>query len=150
MSNETAVDDADSTYRKQGKCRYYRNSYRRFHAVICSEYGEPSRTSGRINVSKQNQGILIETMQQENDKFVDCISARNLALMLSYVRTYHIKLMKIKQDMSSVEDRVGRLQKRAMKLKLQKEKEERNKAEAHEKQLELERQLTAKVAGSEH
>ena len=29
---------------------------------------------------------------------------------LSYVRTYHIKLMKIKQDMSSVEDRVGRLQ----------------------------------------
>lgn len=41
-------------------------------------------------------------------------------------------------------------QKRAMKLKLQKEKEERNKVEAHEKQLELERQLTAKVAGSEH
>ena len=31
---------------------------------------------------RQNQGILIETMQQENDKFVDCISARNLALMV--------------------------------------------------------------------
>ena len=37
-----------------------------------------------------------------------------------------------------------------MKLKSQKEKEERNKVEAHEKQLELERQLTAKLAGSEH
>jgi len=88
-------------------------------------------------------------MQQENDKYVDCQSARNLAVMLSYVRTYHSKLAKIKQDMSSIEDRVGRLKKRAMKLKLQKEKEERSKAEAYERQLELERQLTAKLA-SDH
>ena len=29
---------------------------------------------------------------------------------LSYVRTYHSKLTKIKQDMNSIEDRVARLQ----------------------------------------
>ena len=33
-----------------------------------------------------------------------------LAFQLSYVRTYHSKLTKIKQDMNSIEDRVGRLQ----------------------------------------
>ena len=33
-----------------------------------------------------------------------------LAFQLSYVRTYHSKLSKIRQDMNSIEDRVGRLQ----------------------------------------
>jgi len=35
---------------------------------------------------------------------------RVLAFQLSYVRTYHSKLTKIKQDMNSIEDRVARLQ----------------------------------------
>ncbi|XP_067038729.1 biogenesis of lysosome-related organelles complex 1 subunit 6-like [Acropora muricata] len=103
----------------------------------------------KIGELTQNQGILIETIQQENDKYVDCHSARNLAVMLSYVRTYHAKLTKVKQDMSIIEDRVAKLKKRALKLKFQKEKEDRSKAEAYERKLELERQLTAKLA-SEH
>lgn len=103
----------------------------------------------RLGELTQNQGILIETMQQENAKFAECHSARNLLVMLSYVRTYHSKLTKIQHDMDVIEDRVVRLQKRAMKLKSQKEKEERNKVEAQERQLELERQLTAKLA-SDH
>lgn len=98
---------------------------------------------------RQNQGILIETMQQENAKFAECHAARNLLVMLSYVRTYHSKLTKIQHDMDVIEDRVVRLQRRATKLKSQKEKEERNKVEAQERQLELERQLTAKLA-SDH
>ncbi|XP_068710987.1 biogenesis of lysosome-related organelles complex 1 subunit 6-like [Montipora foliosa] len=115
------------------------------------DYFMPSleNVQDRLSELTQNQGILIETIQQENDKYVDCHSARNLAVMLSYVRTYHSKLTKVKQDMSSVEDRVGKLKKRAMKLKLQKEKDERSKAEAYERKLELERQLTAKLA-SDH
>lgn len=104
---------------------------------------------GRLGELTQNQGILIETIQQENAKYAECQSAKNLLVMLSYVRTYHSKLTKIRQDMNSIEDRVARLQRRAMKLKLQKEKEERSKAEVQERQLELERQLTAKLA-SEH
>lgn len=39
----------------------------------------------RLGELTQNQGILTETMQQENDKYVDCQSARNLAVM---VRVY--------------------------------------------------------------
>lgn len=41
--------------------------------------------------------------------FISCFNTI-LSFQLSYVRTYHSKLAKIKQDMSSIEDRVGRLQ----------------------------------------
>ncbi|EDO46593.1 predicted protein [Nematostella vectensis] len=114
--------------------------------VLAAFLPEMDEAKEKINELTQNQGILIETMQQENAKFAESQEAKALAEILSQVRAYHIKLNKIKHEMSSINERVARLKRRAQKLKSQKEKEEKSKLEAQQRELELERELTAKIA----
>src|SRR5690348_16734771 len=67
-------------------------------------------------------------------------------LQMSLVGTYHQKISAIRKQMSSLSERVTKLKKRTEKLHQKKVSEQLAAAEKKEKELERERQLTAKPA----
>ncbi|XP_033730979.1 biogenesis of lysosome-related organelles complex 1 subunit 6-like, partial [Pecten maximus] len=102
-----------------------------------------------LNEILQNQGILIETIQQENTKFVECKAMEDLVETMTQARKYYTKLNNLRKEMQSLSERSFKLKKRALKLQQQKQKEELQREEQREKELDRERMLTAKVANKE-
>ncbi|XP_020900563.1 biogenesis of lysosome-related organelles complex 1 subunit 6 [Exaiptasia diaphana] len=100
----------------------------------------------RIKELTQNQGILIETIQQENTKFLESHEAKALREVVSQVQKYNNKLKKIHNDMGVINERIARLKRRAHKLKQHKEREEKIKQDARKREQEIEQELIAKPA----
>ncbi|XP_059145568.1 biogenesis of lysosome-related organelles complex 1 subunit 6-like isoform X3 [Physella acuta] len=106
------------------------------------------KSRAAIDQIKSSQNVLIETVQQENNKFVDCPALIDLEKTMSKAKLYHSKLIKLRKDMTNLHEKAKKLKKRAVKLQQQKQKEELTRAHVLEKEMEKERMLTARVATS--
>lgn len=102
----------------------------------------------RANLSDltKNQHLLIDTVQQENGRFVEVQEMYNIEDVFQRAKLYHAKLVKIKKDMADLYQRSKKLKKRALKLQQQKQKEALQMEQQRERELEREKQLLAKVA----
>ncbi|KAG9352236.1 hypothetical protein AGOR_G00165530 [Albula goreensis] len=94
----------------------------------------------------QNQGILLDTLEQEITKFRECNSLLDINSLFTEAKVYHNKLVNIRKEMMMLHDKTTKLKKRALKLQQQRQKEALEKEQQREKELERERQLTAKPA----
>lgn len=104
------------------------------------------KAKGSLNELLHNQEVLIETVQQENSKFTDSASMKQLIQTMHEAKLYHGKLVNLKKEMNTLMDKSTKLKHRAVKLQQQKQKDELTRAAQHERELERERMLTAKVA----
>lgn len=102
----------------------------------------------RANLSDltKNQHLLIDTVQQENGRFLEVQEMYNIEDVFQRAKLYHAKLVKIKRDMADLYQRSKKLKKRALKLQQQKQKEALQMAQQREREQEREKQLLAKVA----
>lgn len=92
----------------------------------------------------RNQGLLLDTVQQENSRFAD--SMGSLDDMLQRARLYQAKLVRIKRDMVELQQRSSRLRKRALRLQQMKQKEALQAEQQRQRDLERTRQLQPRVA----
>ncbi|OWF37902.1 biogenesis of lysosome-related organelles complex 1 subunit 6-like [Mizuhopecten yessoensis] len=104
------------------------------------------KSKSSLNEILQNQGILIETIQQEKTKFEECKAMEDLIETMAQAKKYYAKLTNIRKDMQSLSERSFKLKKRALKLQQQKAKEEMQREQQREREQDRERMLTAKVA----
>ncbi|XP_035273094.1 biogenesis of lysosome-related organelles complex 1 subunit 6 isoform X2 [Anguilla rostrata] len=94
----------------------------------------------------QNQGILLDTLEQEITKFRECNSLLDMHSLFTEAKFYHNKLVSIRKEMLMLHEKTTKLKKRALKLQQQRQKEALEKEQQREKELERERQLIAKPA----
>ncbi|XP_067104986.1 biogenesis of lysosome-related organelles complex 1 subunit 6 isoform X2 [Osmerus mordax] len=99
-----------------------------------------------VLVDRQNQVILLETLDQEVTKFRECNALLDLNSLFTEAKIYHGKLINIRKDMIMLHEKTTKLKKRALKLQQQRQKEALEKEQQREKELERERQLIAKPA----
>ncbi|KAK8760012.1 hypothetical protein V5799_028720 [Amblyomma americanum] len=92
----------------------------------------------------RNQGLLLDTVQQENSRFAE--STGSLDDMLQRARLYQAKLVRIKRDMGELQQRSSRLRKRALRLQQMKQKEALQAEQQRQRDLERTRQLQPRVA----
>lgn len=92
----------------------------------------------------RNQGLLLDTVQQENGRFADAMGS--LDDMVQRVRLYQTKLVHVKRDMMELQQRSGRLRKRALRLQQLQQKEALQIEQQRQRDLERARQLQARVA----
>lgn len=94
----------------------------------------------------QNQVILLDTLDQEVTKFRDCNALLDLNALFTEAKIYHNKLVSIRKEMIMLHEKTTKLKKKALKLQQQKQKDLLEKEQLRERELERERQLTAKPA----
>ncbi|KAM3828350.1 biogenesis of lysosome-related organelles complex 1 subunit 6 [Vipera latastei] len=94
----------------------------------------------------QNQEVLLETVQQEISKFKECNSVLDINMLFSEAKYYHNKLVNIRKEMLMLHEKTSKLKRRALKLQQKRQKEELDREQQREKDLEREKQLTAKPA----
>ncbi|XP_069102259.1 biogenesis of lysosome-related organelles complex 1 subunit 6-like [Argopecten irradians] len=107
------------------------------------------KAKSSLNEILQNQGILIETIQQENTKFSECKAMDELVETMTQAKKYYTKLNNLRKEMQMLSERSFKLKKRALKLQQQKQKEELQREEQKEREMDRERMLTAKVANKD-
>uniref|UniRef100_A0A3P9MPV7 Biogenesis of lysosome-related organelles complex 1 subunit 6 n=1 Tax=Oryzias latipes TaxID=8090 RepID=A0A3P9MPV7_ORYLA len=95
---------------------------------------------------RQNQIVLLDTLDQEVTKFRECNTLQDLNSLFTEAKVYHHKLVNIRKEMIMLHEKTTKLKKRALKLQQQKQKEVLEKEQQREKELERERQLIAKPA----
>ncbi|XP_016343856.1 biogenesis of lysosome-related organelles complex 1 subunit 6 [Sinocyclocheilus anshuiensis] len=95
---------------------------------------------------KQNQVILLETLDQEVAKVRECNATIDLNALFTEAKVYHSKLVNIRREMIVLHDKTTRLKKRALKLQQHKQKEDLEREQQRERELERERRLVAKPA----
>ncbi|XP_045214193.2 biogenesis of lysosome-related organelles complex 1 subunit 6-like [Mercenaria mercenaria] len=116
------------------------------HGVLEMFLPNLQKAKGSLNEVLHNQEVLIETVQQENSKFTESASMKQLIETMQEAKAYHGKLVNLKREMNSLMDKSTKLKRRAVKLQQEKQKEELRKAVQQEREQERERMLTAKVA----
>ena len=99
-----------------------------------------------FSLIRENQRVLIESIQQENAKFAECQAMKEVAATMEKAKAYQVKLQNIKRDMYALRDKSLKLQKRAIRLQQQKEKEAVQEEARRQREQERERQLIAKPA----
>ncbi|XP_070393657.1 biogenesis of lysosome-related organelles complex 1 subunit 6 [Dermacentor albipictus] len=92
----------------------------------------------------RNQGLLLDTVQQENNRFADALGS--LDDVLQRARVYQAKLVRLKRDMTELQQRSSRLRKRALRLQQLKQKEALQAEQQRQRDLERTRQLQPRVA----
>ncbi|KAH7952177.1 hypothetical protein HPB52_019685 [Rhipicephalus sanguineus] len=92
----------------------------------------------------RNQGLLLDTVQQENSRFADALGS--LDDVLQRARVYQAKLVRLKRDMTELQQRSSRLRKRALRLQQMKQKEALQAEQQRQRDLERTRQLQPRVA----
>ncbi|BFZ13588.1 hypothetical protein BsWGS_16629 [Bradybaena similaris] len=107
------------------------------------------KAQSSINQIRSSQSVLLETVQQESSKFIDCQAFTDLKDTMTKAKQYHNKLLKLRREMTDLHEKSKRLKKRALKLQQQRQKEELTRAHNLEKELEKERMLTARVASTQ-
>uniref|UniRef100_A0A4W4HJV1 Biogenesis of lysosome-related organelles complex 1 subunit 6 n=1 Tax=Electrophorus electricus TaxID=8005 RepID=A0A4W4HJV1_ELEEL len=106
----------------------------------------PERGQTTPKRDKQNQAILLDTLEQEIAKLRECNSMIDLNSLFSEAKVYHSKLVNIRKEMITLHEKTSKLKKRALKLQQQRHKEVLEREQQRERELERERQLTAKPA----
>ncbi|XP_016371145.1 biogenesis of lysosome-related organelles complex 1 subunit 6-like [Sinocyclocheilus rhinocerous] len=96
--------------------------------------------------SRQNQVILLDTLEQEVTKFRECNATIDLNTLFTEATVYHRKLVNIRREMIVLHDKTTRLKKRALKLQQHKQEEDLEREQKKERELERERHLIAKPA----
>uniref|UniRef100_A0A3B3VFN0 Biogenesis of lysosomal organelles complex-1, subunit 6, pallidin n=1 Tax=Poecilia latipinna TaxID=48699 RepID=A0A3B3VFN0_9TELE len=96
--------------------------------------------------TRQNQLILLDTLDQEITKFRECNTLLDLNSLFTEAKIYQNKLVNIRKEMIMLHEKTTKLKKRALKLQQQKQKELLEKEQQRERELERERQLIAKPA----
>ncbi|XP_051580092.1 biogenesis of lysosome-related organelles complex 1 subunit 6 [Myxocyprinus asiaticus] len=94
----------------------------------------------------QNQVILLDTLEQEVNKFRECNAMVDLNALFTEAKVYHSKLVNIRKEMIILHDKTTKLKKRALKLQQHKQREELEREQQREREIERERRLTAKPA----
>ncbi|TNN24167.1 Biogenesis of lysosome-related organelles complex 1 subunit 6 [Liparis tanakae] len=136
---------------------YFLTTYR-----ISRTASEPSRSSQRMSIreerggssqvtltrvcvvwTRQNQLVLLDTLDQEVTKFRDCNALLDLNSLFTEAKVYHNKLVTIRKEMIVLHERTTKLKRRGLKLQQQKQKEALEKEQRREKELERERQLSS-------
>uniref|UniRef100_A0A8C0ZDC6 Biogenesis of lysosome-related organelles complex 1 subunit 6 n=1 Tax=Cyanistes caeruleus TaxID=156563 RepID=A0A8C0ZDC6_CYACU len=112
---------------------------------FCTEIIYDAETP-KWKVKRQNQVVLLETLEQEISKFKECNSIVDINALFSEAKHYHNKLVNIRNEMMMLHEKTSKLKKRALKLQQKRQKEELEREQQREKELEREKQLTAKPA----
>eukprot|EP00794_Sanderia_malayensis_P007444 gene7444-8266_t len=116
---------------------------------IKSNYlADVNKAKGRVDELVHNQSVLRESIQQEMMNLDEYKLTEDVSQFMQDLRFYHSKLLNIKKDIHQVSDKVSKMKKKSMKLQIGKQKEELHKAQQKQKELELQKQLTAKPASS--
>ncbi|XP_056428198.1 biogenesis of lysosome-related organelles complex 1 subunit 6 isoform X1 [Hyla sarda] len=95
---------------------------------------------------RQNQVVLLDTLEQEISKFRECNSILDINALFSEAKYYHNKLVNIRKEMILLHEKTSKLKKRALKLQQKKQEENLKQEQQRERELEREKQLTAKPA----
>uniref|UniRef100_A0A8C4MF09 Biogenesis of lysosome-related organelles complex 1 subunit 6 n=1 Tax=Equus asinus asinus TaxID=83772 RepID=A0A8C4MF09_EQUAS len=95
---------------------------------------------------RQNQVVLLDTLEQEISKFKECHSMLDINALFTEAKHYHAKLVNIRKEMLMLHEKTSKLKKRALKLQQKRQKEELEREQQREKEFEREKQLTAKPA----
>ncbi|XP_064421969.1 biogenesis of lysosome-related organelles complex 1 subunit 6 isoform X1 [Latimeria chalumnae] len=111
-------------------------------------YYVPDLQRSRLTLQEltQNQGVVLDTLEQEISKFRECHSVLDINALFTEAKHYHNKLVNIRKDMIALHEKTIKLKKKALKLQQQKQKEELEREQQREKELERERQLIARPA----
>ncbi|CAL1271721.1 unnamed protein product [Larinioides sclopetarius] len=104
------------------------------------------KSSSSLAELTRNQNIVIETLEQENARVSDGLTAYPLDEMFSRIKLYHQKVLLLKKDMLTIHERTSKLKKRAMKLQQQKQKEALQKELQRDREIERDKQLAPKIA----
>uniref|UniRef100_A0A8C7BZP1 Biogenesis of lysosomal organelles complex 1 subunit 6 n=1 Tax=Neovison vison TaxID=452646 RepID=A0A8C7BZP1_NEOVI len=104
------------------------------------------RPRGREAAARQNQVVLLDTLEQEISKFKECHSMLDINALFTEAKHYHAKLVNIRKEMLMLHEKTSKLKKRALKLQQKRQKEELEREQQREKEFEREKQLTAKPA----
>ncbi|KAM9312599.1 biogenesis of lysosome-related organelles complex 1 subunit 6 [Gastrophryne carolinensis] len=94
----------------------------------------------------QNQVVLLDTLDQEISKFKECNSILDINSLFSEAKYYHNKLVNIRKEMMLLHEKSSKLKKRALKLQQKKQEENLKQEQQRERDLEREKQLTARPA----
>ncbi|XP_053321130.1 biogenesis of lysosome-related organelles complex 1 subunit 6 [Spea bombifrons] len=108
----------------------------------------PNLQSSKLALQEltQNQGVLLDTLDQEISKFKECNSILDINALFSEAKHYHNKLVSIRKEMIMLHDKTSKLKKRALKLQQKKQEENLKQEQQREREFEREKQLTAKPA----
>jgi hypothetical protein len=87
------------------------------------------------------QKSIIESLEQENDKYIEVNDKLNFDSILMKAKHYNNVLIVIKKDMQYLRERSDKLIKRAIKLKMDKELEAIEFINQKDKELQREKQL---------
>jgi len=104
------------------------------------------KTQKSLQELVKSQDSVTETLQHENQRFIDSNNDLDLQQTIARVKLYHTKLLNIKKEMASLSDKSAKLKKRAERLQQQKQKEALQRETEREREEERERQLIAQVA----
>ena len=107
---------------------------------------ETEKAEAKVKEVIRSQDVVRESIQQELVQLEEYKLTDDIGKIFVDVKRYHAKLTNIKKDMHTLQDKSAKLKRKAQRLQIQKQKEELHKAHQKEKQLELEREITAKPA----
>ncbi|XP_070537361.1 biogenesis of lysosome-related organelles complex 1 subunit 6-like [Ptychodera flava] len=105
---------------------------------------ETESTKQLLNELTRHQGILLETLQQENAKFTECHAMKELVDLFTEAKQYQQKLVSVRKEMGHLHDKTVKLKKRALKLQNEKMKENLKKEQQRDREHEQERYLIAR------
>ena len=94
----------------------------------------------------RNQGVLMDSSQNEVVQLRECQMLNDIQQTFDDIKVYQKKLLNMKKNMKSIQERSEKARVRAQKLMIQKQKEELHIAHEKEKQRKYEIDLTAKPA----
>lgn len=101
---------------------------------------------GKLNEVDKSQKVMIDALQQENEKISQWNPNKEIETFMEEVKHYHRKLVGIKKTMIVLSERCNKMKKRAEKVKIRKEKQDQKEQEKRRKLEEKERKLIAKNA----
>lgn len=100
----------------------------------------------RVKEVLRNQGVLMDSTQNEVVQLRECQMLNDIQRTFDDIKVYQKKLLNMKKNMKSIQERSEKARVRAQKLMIQKQKEELHIAHEKEKQRKYEIDLTAKPA----
>ncbi|GFQ97707.1 biogenesis of lysosome-related organelles complex 1 subunit 6 [Trichonephila clavata] len=116
------------------------------NGILSFYVDDMKKTSSSLAELIRNQNIVIETLEQENERITDAVKTYPLDEMFTRIKLYHQKVLLLKKDMLTIHDRTSKLKKRAMKLQQQKQKEALQKELQRDREIERDKQLAPKIA----
>ena len=114
--------------------------------VLAQLKPEIDYAQARLDELIRNQTVLSDATQQEITQLSEYALVTELNGMFQTVKTYHGKLLNIKKEMKTLQDRVEKSKAKALRLQIQKQKEELFAAQQKELQLKHEQNIMARPA----